>query len=71
MNINYSNVKRKLETSRCREHGEHPKVTVSGDRLSISCCCDRFKKELSAKAEKMIAEEAGKALENSLKKMFK
>ena len=67
MKIDYSDIKRKLESCRCREHGKSPKVTVAGDKLSIDCCCDKFRTELTKKAGDLIAEETKKAIMSAFK----
>src|SRR5580658_1028283 len=37
---------RKIRFMRCREHGEAPVVTASGDSFSVSTCCEEFKKRV-------------------------
>ena len=67
MKINYSNVKRKLESYRCGEHGKTATVTISGDNIRVSCCCDKFKDELSGKVNQLVSDEVSKSISNMFK----
>ena len=64
-------VKRSLESMRCRKHGKHPTVKISGSSLKFECCCEAFEKELIRKAETLIAEQAKRDVEGSLRNLFK
>jgi hypothetical protein len=39
--------------TKCSVHGDHPKITVTQQGVSISCCCEKFQKETLAKYEKV------------------
>lgn len=64
-------IKRRLERLICREHGEHPKVTITAKGFSANCCCDAFRSEIAKQSKKIVAEETKKSIEKSLSKMFK
>ncbi len=64
-------VKRSLESMRCRKHGKHPTVKISGSSLKFECCCEAFEKELIRKAETLIAEQAKRDVDGSLRNLFK
>ena len=71
MPMKLDSVKRSLESMRCRKHGKHPTVKISDSSLNFECCCEAFEKELIRKAEALIAEQAKRDINGSLRNMFK
>lgn len=60
-------VKKELERLSCPQHGKHPKVEFRGDRASVDCCCESFKKNIEGKLKGTIA----KAMEEEIRKALK
>jgi hypothetical protein len=56
-----------LESKRCKEHQEKPKVFVKGSSINLTSCCDKFQNELQT----IIKAEIGKQTQDAIKKMFK
>ncbi len=71
MNVNKNAIKRKLESKKCRTHGEHPVVSVTSSGFSFKCCCDKFRSELVRESEKLLSEAVNKSINDTLKKTFK
>lgn len=69
--MNNLEIKRKLERNLCPIHREHPTVSVSGDRFSMQCCCETFKKKLVDLTKQYAAEQAKKEIEDTLRKAFR
>ncbi len=42
-------IKSEIERTKCPEHGEHPKVTFTASGFTVSCCCEKFRKDSIAK----------------------
>ena len=59
-------VKQNLERNTCNVHNQKPTIKISGDNLSLDCCCEDFKTNLSKK----IKTEVEKATAEMIKKMF-
>lgn len=68
--MNLSSVKPQLERMSCSEHKEHPTISIKGDSLSISCCCEKFKTKIGQRAEELVAEQAKEEIEKSLGRFF-
>jgi hypothetical protein len=64
-------LKRKLEGLRCPEHNDHPKVSVRGDTLKITACCESFKRTVSGKYKELLAEAGRKHLVDEFNKILK
>jgi len=71
MLMKLDSVKRSLESMVCRKHGKHPTVRISGSSLNFECCCEAFEKELIRKSKSLIAEQAKRDINDSLRSMFK
>lgn len=79
MNFDFSKIKRTLESKSCPTHGEHPNVSVTGNKLSISCCCPQFKSAISRQAQQLMQTEGGRQAKDyaqrqigdQLKKLFR
>lgn len=71
MNIDKNAIKRKLESGKCREHGERPIITVTSSGFSFKCCCEKYRSQLVAESSKLLADATKKAIEDSFKKAFK
>ena len=69
--INYSNIKHRIERESCPEHGERPKFTKTSDGFSISACCEKFRASLINEAKTAVAEETKRTIENMLRDAFK
>lgn len=48
-------------------HGEHPKVTFTSNGITVSCCCEKFRKDTISKCQQAI----GNALQEQITKAFK
>ena len=71
MDLDYNEIKRKIERERCAEHNESAKFVKTSNGFSITACCDNFEKKMSEKAEKIVGEETENAVNKMLKNMFK
>jgi len=71
MQLDYNVIKRKIEKESCKIHHEKAVFKKSIKGFTIQTCCQEFEKIIGLKSEKIIAEETKKAVETSLKKMFK
>lgn len=60
-------VKQNLERNICSVHNQKPTITITGDNLSLNCCCEDFRNQLSKK----MNVEVEKATAEMIKKMFK
>lgn len=69
--MNNFEIKRRLERNLCPVHHKNPKVSVSGDRLSMECCCETFKKKLIELTKQYAAEQAKKEIEDTLRNAFR
>lgn len=49
-------MKSAIEKLKCKEHGEHPAVTFSGDKVNISCCCEAFRAKCIEAYKDVLAE---------------
>lgn len=65
--MNLSSIKPQLERMSCSEHKDHPTITIKGDSLSISCCCQKFKDQIGQRAKELIAEQVQKEIAGALK----
>ena len=60
-------VKIKVERMKCPEHGEHPKVIFTEQGVRISCCCDKFLRQVENECDKAITQ----AIDDEITNMFK
>ncbi len=59
-------LKSTLEKLSCPVHRKHPTISLIRGELSISCCCDRFRKEILSKTEQLIQEEVKSQVKKKL-----
>ncbi len=64
-------VKKDIGHFKCPTHGEMPKISVSGDKLNMTTCCDEFSKTLQIKMNKSVENFTKKSMDNIFKKMGK
>ncbi len=69
--VNMNEIKYSLERMRCPKCSEHPTISVVGDSLKISCCCETFKELLNKTAETEISKQTRQNIEKQLKNIFK
>lgn len=69
--LNYSSIKRKIESKLCNEHRTHPQFIKTSKGFEIKACCDKFRNELVKESEKFIGEETQKAIEKMMKNILK
>lgn len=69
--LNYDQIKSKIESEVCQEHGIHPEFVKTNEGFGIKACCEPFREELVEKSGKMIEEETQKILEVIMKDLFK
>lgn len=69
--LDYSVIKRKIESEVCAEHNTTPKFIKTAKGFQISSCCEEFKIKLVEKAKKNIAEQTKSAVKEMMKKAFK
>ncbi|MCT3975237.1 hypothetical protein HZQ07_18110 [Elizabethkingia anophelis] len=70
-NINYHNIKARIESKTCPEHGEHPKFIKTLKGFSIRACCEDFKNKIAKKAEETVIKETKVAIEKIMRDAFK
>lgn len=69
--LDYNSIKRKIESQKCPEHDEHPQFIKTSKGFEIKACCENFRSQLVKNSEKIIADEAQKAIEKMMKNIFK
>lgn len=60
-------IKSSIEKTKCPIHREHPKVTFTSTGFTVSCCCEKFRKDTINKCRNAM----GKALQEQIAKTFK
>jgi hypothetical protein len=70
MELDYSSIKRKIESETCRQHGLRAKFEMANSGFSINACCEIFANKLTVKAEKLIAEENETIVDKMLRNAF-
>lgn len=60
-------IKSDIEKTKCPMHGEHPKVTFTPSGITVSCCCEKFRKDTISKCQQAI----GDALQKQITDAFK
>ena len=65
--LDYSAIKRKVESKLCPLHNQYPKFSKTTTGFEITACCSRFKGDL----EKIVSDETEKSVHNMLKNIFK
>jgi len=65
--IDLKQICRTLETKRCRTHNEKTTATVSGKSIKLSCCCDKFQKELENQIDNEVAKQVDKGIDDAFK----
>nr|WP_314868983.1 hypothetical protein [uncultured Prevotella sp.] len=60
-------IKAEIERTKCPVHNEHPKVSFSQTGFTVSCCCEKFRKDTIEKCQKAV----GKALQDEITNAFK
>lgn len=65
--VDLKQICRTLETKRCSIHNEKPKATVSGSSINLTCCCDKFLKELEQQIDIEISKQVDKAIDDIFK----
>lgn len=60
-------IKSNIEKTECPTHGEHPKVTFTSNGITVSCCCEKFRKDTINKCQQAI----GDALQEYITKPLK
>ncbi|WP_417187028.1 hypothetical protein [Bacteroides sp.] len=60
-------IKSKIEMTKCSVHGEHPKVTFTQQGFTVSCCCEKFRKDTITKCEKAVGDALQEEIFKSLK----
>ena len=61
------NIKSDIEKTKCPEHGKHPNVTFTTSGFTVSCCCERFRKETIGKCNDAIGNAISQYLLNAFK----
>ena len=65
--INIEAIATSLEAQTCPEHGQHPKITVQPEGLSIAACCQPFHNDIAARLEQEIETGMSKIMEEAMK----
>ncbi len=60
-------IKSNIEKTVCPIHREHPIVSFTQQGFSVSCCCEKFRKETISKCEKIIGDALHEQIVKSLK----
>lgn len=66
MNKLNQSIKSKINGMRCIEHNKKIEVKTTGSKLSFSCCCDSFKKNISKVIEIATKDYIENELRNAL-----
>jgi len=69
--LDYTVIKRKIESEVCSEHNEHPEFKKTAKGFQINSCCEGFKIKLIEKVKKHIAQQTKISFQKMLKKAFK
>jgi hypothetical protein len=69
--IDYSAIKRKIESETCVNHNKQPEFIKTSSGFQINSCCEEFKSKLSEKAKKLVAEEMRIYAQKMFKSAFK
>ena len=69
--VNLYDVKRTLEAMRCPKCNEYPTISVAGNSLQISCCCESFKAHLNDVAKEELDTQVPKNIDSIMKNIFK
>lgn len=67
MNLIKDRIVRRLESESCPVHGQHPKVSWSGDSIKAECCCDAFRTRIGEMAADLFANEVAESLVSRLR----
>ena len=60
-------IKAGIERTKCPVHNEHPKVSFSQTGFTVSCCCEKFRKDTIKNCQEAV----GKALQDEITNAFK
>ena len=65
--LNYSAIKRKIESEVCAEHNVSPEFIKTAKGFQINSCCEEFKDKLIEKAKKNLGYDPKYSLQDGLK----
>lgn len=68
--IDKQKIKSKVERSRCSVHGKSPEVKFTFNDISVSCCCEPFRKKTISAVSEAMAEVVRDQIDKAFKKMF-
>jgi hypothetical protein len=69
--IDYSAIKRKIESETCVNHNKHPEFKQTSSGFQINSCCEEFKSKLAEKGKKLVAEQMKLYAQKMFKSAFK
>lgn len=61
-----STLRSKTQSMTCSEHGKRAEINISGDKITLSCCCESFRKKIGKTIEKATSD----FIQSETKKMF-
>jgi hypothetical protein len=44
--FDHKKIIREVRKMKCKEHNQHPDVTMFGRKIKVSACCEKFKNEV-------------------------
>ena len=65
--INIEAIAANVEQTTCPEHGQHPKITLEQDNLSIAACCQPFHEQTAALLQQELETAMMAVMEEAMK----
>ena len=65
--VDLNAIKHKLENTYCQKCNQNPDVSISEDRISLSCCCEDFKNELAGVIKNEAEAQSKKTVKEEIK----
>jgi hypothetical protein len=65
--INIEAIAANLEQNTCPEHGQHPKINIVEEGLSIAACCQAFHDQTAMQLQQDIDAAMSKVMEEAMK----
>lgn len=63
-----NDIRKATQNMKCSEHGKKAEVTIKGDKISISACCEKFRDKIGEVAKKASTDSVKKQIKNIFKK---